>query len=120
MEEEIHRLQRTRRIPPAAQVECCVPGDELVPSPWQGEFVIFAAHFSCSFGLPVSLFFCTFLDFFALQPHHVGAYMVFVLSCFVSFCEGYASLWPSIDLWGRLFYLCPQMAGSAMAACRAT
>jgi hypothetical protein len=91
-EEEICRLQRMRRIPPTAQVECRALGDKLVPAPWQGKFVVFAAHFSHGFGLPVSPFFHSFLDFFALQPHHLGANVVLVLSCFVSFCEGYAGL----------------------------
>jgi hypothetical protein len=65
-EDEIHRLQQTRRIPSEAQVECRTPGDELVPAPWPGESIVFVAHFSCGFGLPVSPFFCSFLNFFAL------------------------------------------------------
>jgi hypothetical protein len=97
-EEEILYLQQMRRIPPVAQVECRALGDELAPAPLQGEFVIFAAHFSHGFGLPVSPFFRSFLDFFMLQPHHLGVNAVLVLSCFVSFCEGYTGLWPSVDL----------------------
>lgn len=34
---------------------------------------MFYSYFSHGFGLPVSLFFLSFLDFFGLRPHHVGA-----------------------------------------------
>jgi hypothetical protein len=27
------------------------------------------------------------------------------LSCFVTFCEGYARLWPNIDFWSRPFFI---------------
>jgi hypothetical protein len=67
----------------------------------------------------VSPFLRTFFDFFALQPHHLGANTVLALSCFVLFCECYAGLWPSVDLWRRLFYLRPQTADLVMLVCGA-
>ncbi|KAK1649107.1 hypothetical protein QYE76_066912 [Lolium multiflorum] len=58
----------------------------------QGERVVFISHFERGFGLPASPFFCAFLDFFGLQPHHLPANACVTLSCYVAFCEGYASL----------------------------
>ena len=31
--------------------------------------------------------------------------MVVLLSAFVTFCEGYLGVLPTLDLWGRFFYL---------------
>lgn len=43
-------------------------GDELVPVPRQGEFIVFAAHFSRGFGLPMSPFFRAFVDSSHFSP----------------------------------------------------
>ena len=80
-----------------------VPGPELVPVPRPGERVVFLAHFDRGFGLPVSKFFRDFLNFYRLQPHHLGANAVMLLSAFVTLCEGYLGVRPSAGLWCRLF-----------------
>jgi hypothetical protein len=86
---DISWLRRTRRVPPAEQVELRAPGEELVPKPRAGEIVVFCSHFERRFGLLASAFFCAYLEFFGLQPHHLGANTVMSLSAFVTFCEGY-------------------------------
>jgi len=116
---DVDRLRRTRRIPVATQVACRAPGDEMSPTPRAGEVVVFGAHFDRGFGLPVSAFFRSFLDFFGLQPHHLPANAILVLSSFATCCEAYLGVWPSVDLWSRLFFLKPQMADAAMSACGA-
>ena len=61
-------------------------------------------HFARGFGLPVSQFFHNFLDHFQMQPHHLGANVVMLLSAFVTLCESYLSMRPSLGLWTRLFH----------------
>jgi hypothetical protein len=98
-EEDILRLRRQRQIPPSTQVECRAPGDKVEPDPPPGEVMVFYAHFARGFGLPVSPIFHAFCEFFGLQPHHLGANAVLGLSSFVSFCEGYAGVWLTVDIW---------------------
>jgi hypothetical protein len=100
---EIDWLYRTRRIPEGVAFR--IPGEELTPIPELGEVVVFTAHFVRGLGLPVSYFFRNFLDIYELQPHHLLANAVFTLSSFAALCEGYVGLWPSLQLWARLYIL---------------
>jgi hypothetical protein len=92
---EIDWLYRSRRIP--EEVFCRIPGEEREPEPQPGEYVVFAAHFERSLGLPVSDFFRHFLDFYELQPHHLPGNSIFYLSSFTAFMEGYAGITPTVD-----------------------
>jgi hypothetical protein len=65
-----------------------------MPAPGPGERVVFIAHFERGFGLPVSDFFRDFLDTYGLQPHHIPANAVMILSAFAAFCKGYAGIEP--------------------------
>ena len=67
--------------------------------------MVFLTHFEYGFGLPASTFVRTFLEFFGLQPHHLGAGDIVQLSGFVTLCEGYLGVEPTIDLWARFFSL---------------
>ena len=49
------------------------PVDEIRPAPRHGESVLFIEHLEGGLALPVSLFFRQFLEYFELQPHHLGA-----------------------------------------------
>ena len=40
---------------------------------------------------------------FGLQPHHLPANAILSLAAFISFCEGYLGLWPTIALWTKFF-----------------
>src|SRR3954462_9134054 len=88
-----------------AGIEWRIPDDEQVPQARPGERVVFLAHFARGFGLPASTFFRTFLDFHHLQPHHLAANFIMILSSFVKLCEGYLGCRPSIALWKRFFNL---------------
>ena len=98
---DIDHLVSSRRIP--AGVQCRNPGDEITPAPQSGEFVVFSAHFDRGFGLPASNFFRQFLDNYHLQPHHLPANAFTQLSAYVSFMEGYAGLWPTVEAWAKFF-----------------
>jgi hypothetical protein len=101
IEAEIDWLHRSGRIPEG--VECQILKEELVPEP--GEIVVFTAHFARGSGLPASDFFRAFLDRYELQQHHLLANTVFILSSFVDSCEGFVGLWPSLELWAKLYTL---------------
>jgi hypothetical protein len=60
--------------------------------------MVFCSHFERGFRLPMSPFFRAFLQFFDLQPHHLGANAVMILSAFITFCKGYICIWPTVDL----------------------
>lgn len=90
-------------------MECRIPVDEIVLAPESGEHVVFLAHFERGFALPASDFTRKFLDFFGLQPHHLPANAILTLSAFVTCCEAYLGLWPSIDLWAKYFMFRPQV-----------
>ena len=70
------------------------------PMPVDGEHVILWSHFLHGFGLPVSSFLCLFLTFYKVQPHHLTLNMVLLLSAFVTLCEGYLGVLPTLELWG--------------------
>jgi hypothetical protein len=46
------------------------------------------------FALPATNFFQDFLDTYGLQPHHLLANVVMILSAFAAFYEGYAGIEP--------------------------
>ena len=89
----------------SAEVQWRVPGDEVVPEARAGERVVFLTHFERGFGLPASTFFRDFLNFHHLQPHHLAANFIMILSGFITLCEGYLGCRPSIALWKRFFNL---------------
>ncbi|KAK1625832.1 hypothetical protein QYE76_000147 [Lolium multiflorum] len=100
---EIDWLYRSRRIP--EEVMYRIPGEELEPAPEAGEVVVFAAHFERGFGLPASDFFREFLDFYKLQPHHLPGNVIFYLSSYASFMEGFVGILPTIPTFARFYNL---------------
>ena len=89
----------------ASCVAARLPRGEREPRPEGSERVVFLSHFKRGFGLPASGFFRDFLEFFGLQPHHLGVGAIVQLSGFVTLYEGYLGVEPSIDLWVRFFSL---------------
>lgn len=105
-DEHIQFLYDTRRLPSEALVEArAAPAGEITPAPKPGERVVFYNHFLRGFALPASAFFRQFLDFYHLQPHHLSPNTIVLLSGFVTLCEGYLGILPTLELWGQLFYL---------------
>ncbi|KAK1691991.1 hypothetical protein QYE76_008688 [Lolium multiflorum] len=116
-DDDIARFVRLRRIP--AGVITRAPGEEQEPRPEPGERVVFGAHLDRGLGLPASNFFRRFLDHFGLQPHHLPANAMILLSCYVAFMEGYAGLWPDVEFWSRLFYIKAQTTEGRLRTCGA-
>ena len=120
-DDHLEFLCQTRQLPRAANVEVWVPLErEISLALRDGERIVFRSHFLCGFGLPASDFLCSFLNFYHLQPHHLTPNMVVLLSAIITLCEGYLGVFPTIELWGELFYLKLGTAVKGQAAqCRA-
>ena len=104
-EDHIEFLRRTRRLPGEDRVQVCLaPEGEVSPTPQEGERVIFRSHCLRGMGLPASNFFRSFLEFYGLQPHHLTPNTVVLLSTFITLCEGFIDVLPTIELWGEFFY----------------
>jgi hypothetical protein len=58
-----------------------------------------------------------FLDHFHLQPHHIGANAMMVLSAFATLCEAYLGIWPNVELFRRLIFFKTQMADTVPVIC---
>ena len=98
-EDHVELLRKTRRLPSVEKVEVrLAPAKELMLEPWEGERVVFRSHFLRGIGLPVSAFFRSWLEFYQLQPHHLPPNTVVLLSAFVTLCEGYLGVLPTLDL----------------------
>ncbi len=106
-DDHVDFLRDTRRLPNADKVEVrLAPAKEISPRPQEaqeGERVVFRSYFLRGFGLPVSAFFRSWLEFYQLQPHHLTPNAVVLLSAFVTLCEGYLGVLPTLELWGEFF-----------------
>ena len=100
-EDHVEFLRRTRRLPGENLVRVRqAPAREISPAPEEGERVIFRSHCLRGFGLPASGFLRAFLEFYHLQPHHLTPNAVMLLSAFVTLCEGFLGVLPTLELWG--------------------
>jgi hypothetical protein len=104
---DISWITTTRLVP--AGVAFCLPTGETMPAPESGECIVFISHFERGFGLPVSDFFRNFLDTYDLQPHHLPANAVMILSAFAAFCEGFAGIEAFTQAWAKYFQLRKQV-----------
>ena len=96
--EDVMQLRASRSLPWEMDVGVRLPRGEQRPRPEGQERVVFLTHFERGFGLPVSTFFRAFLEFFGFRPHHLGTGAIVQLSGFVTLCEGYLGVEPTIDL----------------------
>ena len=102
--DHIDFLRKTRRLPGEDKVRVrLAPKKEISPAPEEGKRVIFRSHFLRGLGLPASAFFYSFLEFYQLQPHHLSPNTVVLLSAFVTLCEGFLGVLPTLELWGEFF-----------------
>ena len=103
-EDHVAFLCQTRCLPDANLVRVrLAPETEISPAPEEGERVVFRSHCLRGLGLPASGFFRSFLEFYGLQSHHLTPNTVVLLSAFVTLCEGFLGVLPTIKLWGEFF-----------------
>lgn len=117
-EDDIQYLCDTKRLPPTEVVVARAPNAKRIPEPREGEYVVFYTHFARGFGLPASLCFHAFLEFFGLQRHDLGSNVVLQLAGFTMLCEGYLGVMPATDLWAKMFFIKQQ--GRWLAQCPTT
>ena len=104
IEDHLTFLRVTRRMPNAAFVKVWVlPREEISPAPQGDEWVVFRSHFLRGFSLPASGFLRAFLEFYNLQPHHLTPNTVMLLSAFVTLCEGFLGVLPTLEPWAEFF-----------------
>ena len=100
-EDHVEFLRRTQCLPGENFVRVRqAPAREISPAPEEGERVIFRSHCLRGFGLPASGFLRAFLEFYNLQPHHLTPNAVMLLLAFVTLCEGFLGVLPTLELWG--------------------
>jgi hypothetical protein len=116
-DKQIELLRRGRVLLPADLVGCRPAGTERVPAPGPGETVVFYDHFPRGFALPVSSFMRLFLDHFRLQPHHIGANAMMILSALATLCEAYLGIWPNVELFRWLIYFKTHTAETVPVIC---
>jgi hypothetical protein len=117
-ERRIKLIRQARLIPSKDLVKCRPSKGERVPTPKPGEVVVFFEHFRRGFALPASSFLRQFLDHYHLQPHHIKANTMMMLSMFATLCEAYLGIWPNVELFWRLFYFKTQTMDSIPVTCR--
>ena len=72
-DEAVAQLRRDELLDTEDDIAVRVPAaDEIQPAPRHGKAVVFVDHLERGLALPVSPFFRQFLDYFVLQPHHLG------------------------------------------------
>ena len=98
-EDHVEFLRRTRHLPGENFVRVHrAPEREISLAPEEGERVIFRSHCLHGLGLPASGFLRAFLEFYHLQPHHLTPNAVMLLSAFVTLCEGFLGVVPTLEL----------------------
>lgn len=109
-EDHIAKYRVTRVLLPQTEVKVWLaPPEEESPHPEEGERVIFLSHLVRGFALPVHPLFLTFLAFFDLRLHHLGANAIGTLAHFAAFCECYLGIQQDLGLFCRLFHVWPQV-----------
>ncbi|KAK1621244.1 hypothetical protein QYE76_026761 [Lolium multiflorum] len=77
--------------------------DSSTPKPEPDEHVFTMAWVECGLSLPPSEFFLSVLNTYGLQPHNICPNSYFLLSNFVTLCEGHLGIRPDVRLW-QFFY----------------
>ncbi|KAE8800371.1 hypothetical protein D1007_24147 [Hordeum vulgare] len=102
-DEHIDYLQRTQKLQSVELVVAHTPDDEHALDPRSGEHVVFGTHFLVGFGLPGSCFLRQFLEFYGLEPHHLGPNSVLYLACFATLCKVYQGFSPCPSFFYHFF-----------------
>ena len=75
------------------------PEEDVPPNPDADECVIFKACFDRGFSLPPSKFLLEILTRYGAQLHNFPPNSILAVSAFVSLCEGYLGIEPTVELF---------------------
>ena len=95
-----------------------VTGDK-VPKLQNGKRVVMGAHVNRGLSFPPSDFFLEVLNHYGLQPHHLLPNSIQEILGFVSLCEGYLGIKPTLELFWYYFQIKhqPISSGGPLAVC---
>jgi hypothetical protein len=82
---------------------CLVPMDLASPAPARGFIMVCAAFYKRGFGAPPHQFFCSLLQSYGLELHHLSPSGILHMAIFVTLYEAYIGLEPPLNLWSHFF-----------------
>jgi hypothetical protein len=83
------------------------PGDEAIPAPPAGYWVMFLAFLLRGLSLPAHKFLCGLLFVYGVQLHQLTPYSLLHIAYFITLCEAFLGIDPHWILWKYLFRLGP-------------
>jgi hypothetical protein len=91
-------LARVGLLPKEEEGLWRAPGDEIVPSPRDGELVFFTAHIERGLSVTGSCFFWELLYYYGLRLHDLGPNSILQVLAFTFLCEAYLHVHPTLGL----------------------
>jgi len=102
--QDLQQLEEDGVLLPQAASGWRIPStNDVLPSPAEGERVVFRAHFERGFSMPPSKFLLKVLARYNAQMYNFPLNSIQVLSGYIALCEGYLGIEPSIELF-EYFY----------------
>ena len=118
----IEELQSMGYIPAAAK--CHAPAlsetnrsDFAIPTPKDGEWVVFIPHFIQGLGFPLHPFARALMFYDGLDFHHLATNAILHIATFITICEAFLRVKPHFGLWLKIFSFKPKSSGSQLAKC---
>ncbi|KAM0911980.1 hypothetical protein ACQ4PT_013105 [Festuca glaucescens] len=91
-------------IPQKGATRWRMPGNEEIPLPEKGEFVVFVSFLERGLSFPTSQFLRRLLSYYNIQISDLGPHSIQQISLFVALCEGYLGCPPYFPLWLAIFH----------------
>jgi hypothetical protein len=104
-EADLRKAKKEGFLPASAAVVFL--GDEVVPSPPAGYWVMFLAFLLHGVSLPAQEFHRGLLFVYGVQLHQLMPNSLLHIACFITLCEAFLGIEPHWVLWKFLFCLCP-------------
>jgi len=102
----------------SANIAARAPGEnEQVPTPNQGERVVFVPHLIRGLGFPLYSFVRGIMFYYGLDFHHMAPNSILHLASFITVCEAFLRCEPHFGLWLKTFDVKPKSSGSDLAEC---
>jgi hypothetical protein len=103
MQEHMQNLMSQGYLTAVELGTCHVSEDPVSPTPMGGYVMACATFCERGFGVPSHQFFCSLLQFYGLELHHLTPSVILHITAFVTLCEAYMRIEPHVDLWNYFF-----------------
>jgi hypothetical protein len=107
-EPNLKKVKKEGFLPAAAPV--IFPGEERVPKPLKGYWVMFLAFLLHGLSLPPHEFLRGLLFVYGVQLHQLTPNSILHIACFITLCESFLGIDPHWVLWKFLFHLRPSVS----------